>query len=96
MLGTLDTTDTTSISWGQRIEKFNLREVDLEPTAEDSLNHWVYAIEAVDAIPIYTEGSRAEDGTVGGGYYLSQGKLGVRVGIFFFLFFFLCHYSHAT
>ena len=34
----------------------------------------------VDAIPIYTDGSRAEDGIVGGGYYLLQGKLGVRVG----------------
>ena len=34
----------------------------------------------VNAIPIYPDGSMAEDGTVGGGYYLSQGKLGVRVG----------------
>ena len=41
---------------------------------------WAHAIRAVDAIPIYTDGSMAEDGTVGGGYYLSQGKLGVRVG----------------
>ena len=32
------------------------------------------------AVPIYTDGRNAEDGTVGGGYYLSQGELGVRVG----------------
>ena len=38
MLGTLDTTNTTRISWGQRIGKFNLPEVDLELQAEDSPN----------------------------------------------------------
>ena len=59
---------------------FNLQEVDLELMAEDSPNHWEHAIRAVDVIPIYTDGIRVEDGTVGGGYYLSQGKLGVRVG----------------
>ena len=80
MLETLDTTDTTRISWGQKIEKFNLQEVDLELTAQESPNRWEHAISAVDAISIYTDGSRAEDGTVGGGNYLSQGKLGVRVG----------------
>ena len=32
------------------------------------------------AVPIYTDGSKAEDSTVGVGYYLSQGELGVRVG----------------
>ena len=34
----------------------------------------------MDATLIYAHGSRAEDGTVGGGYYLSHGKLGVGVG----------------
>ena len=38
LLGTLDTTDTTRISWAQRIKRFNLQEVDLELTAEDSPN----------------------------------------------------------
>ena len=80
MLGTLETMDTTRITWGQRIEKFNLQEVDRELTAEDTPNRWEHAIRAVDAIPIYTDGIRAEDGTVGGGYYLSQGN-------FFFFFF---------
>ena len=32
------------------------------------------------AVPIYTDGSKAEDGTIGGEYYLSQGELRVRVG----------------
>ena len=51
LLGTLDTSDTTKISWGQRIEKCNLQEVDLELTAEDSPNQWEHAIRKVDAIP---------------------------------------------
>ena len=80
MFGTLDTTDTTRISWGQRIRKFNVREVDLEHIVEDRPNGWKHAIRTVDAIPIFTDRSRAEDGTVAGGYHLLQGTLGVTVG----------------
>ena len=48
--------------------------------AEESLRRWQNAIEQVEATHIYTHRSRAEDGTVGGGYYLLLGKLGIRVG----------------
>ena len=48
--------------------------------AEDSPNRWEHAIRTVDATPIYTDGSRVDNSIVRGGYYQSQGKLGVRVG----------------
>ena len=80
LLGTLDTSNTTRISWRQEVGKYDLQEVDSNLTAEDNARRCEHAIKQVEAVPIYTEGSQAEDGKLEGGYYLSEGELGVSVG----------------
>ena len=67
LLGTLDTLDTTRISWGQSVGKYDLQEIDFNITAEDSARIWEHSIQQVGAVPIYTDSSKAEDVTVGGG-----------------------------
>ena len=45
LLGTLDTSDTTRISWGQEVGKYNLQEVDFNLTAEDNVKRCEHAIQ---------------------------------------------------
>ena len=41
---------------------------------------WTEAIERTKRYPIFTDSSRSTEGVVGGGYYLQQGQLGIRIG----------------
>ena len=65
---------------GRTIPKFNLQETTLHCRKDSPAPYWQEAIVSVDATPIYTDGSKSEQGIVGGGYWFSQGKLGIRVG----------------
>ena len=38
------------------------------------------AIERTKRYPIFIDSSRSTEGVVGGGYYLQQGQLGIRIG----------------
>ena len=80
LLHTLETDREGRISWGKKIPKFNLQETLLNCSKESPAPYWQEAIASVDAIPIYTDGSKSETGVVGGRYWFSQGKLGIRVG----------------
>ena len=68
------------IEWGGDIERFELQETNLQCGPSTPTTTWEKAISLTKRTPIYTDGSRSEEEVVGGGYYLQQGQLGVRVG----------------
>ena len=68
------------IEWGGDIDKYELQETNLQYWPSTPTTTWEKAISLTKRTPIYTDGSRSEEGVVGGGYYLQQGQLGVRVG----------------
>ena len=72
--------DWTSLSWGLPIVKTDLQVVDHLCTAKSPVSVWEAAINNVPSTSIYTDGSKSEGGVVGGGYFFSQGSLGIRVG----------------
>ena len=68
------------IEWGGDIERFKLQETNLQCRPNTPTTTWEKAITLTKRIPVYADGSKSEEGVVGGGYYLQQGQLGVRVG----------------
>ena len=68
------------MEWGGDIERCELQETNLQCGTNTPKTTWEKAISLTKRTPIYTDGSRSEEGVVGGGYYLQQGQLGVRVG----------------
>ena len=68
------------LEWGGDIERFELQETNLQCGPNTLTTTCQKAICLTKRIPIYTDGSKSEEGVVGGGYHLQQGQLGVRVG----------------
>ena len=68
------------IEWGGDTDRYELQETKLQCGPSTPTTTWEKAISLTKRTPIYTDGSRSEEGVVGGGYYLQQGQLGVRVG----------------
>ena len=69
------------IEWGGDIDRYELQETNLQCGPSTPTTTWEKAISLTKRTPIYSDGSRSEEGVVGGGYYLQQGQLGVRVGM---------------
>ena len=69
------------IEWGGDIDSFELHETNLQCGPSTSKSIWEKAISLTKRTPIYTDSSKSDGGVVGGGYYLQQGQLGVRVGM---------------
>ena len=68
------------IEWGEDIERFELQETNLQCGPNTPTATWEKAISLTKRTPIDTDGTKSDGGVVGGGYYLQQGQLGVRVG----------------
>ena len=68
------------IEWGGDIKRFEMQETNLECGPNTPTTTWEKAISVMKRTPMHTDGSRSEQGVVGGGYYRQQGQLGVRVG----------------
>ena len=68
------------IEWGGDIERFELQQINLQCGPYTPTTTWEKAISLISRTSMYTDGSRSEAGVVGGGYYLQQGQVGVRVG----------------
>ena len=68
------------IEWEEDIDRFELHETNLQCGPSTPKSTWGKAISLTKRTPIYTDGSKSDGGVVGGGYYLQQGQLGVRVG----------------
>ena len=82
LLSKLEVEERETISWGEVIRRFTVKEVDLGCTTESPRYVWQAAIDVVSSsyTPIYIDESMSEEGIVGGGYYCTQGTLGIRVG----------------
>ena len=68
------------IEWGADIDRFEPHETILQCGPNTPKSTWETAISLTERTPIYTDGSQSDEVVVGGGYYLQQGQLGVRVG----------------
>ena len=68
------------ISWGGTVQRFNLSEISLPCDSKTPPHVWDEYIAKTQRYPVYTDGSRSTEGVVGGGYFLQQGQLGIRVG----------------
>ena len=61
------------IEWGGDIERFELQETNLQCGPTTPTIPWEKAICLMKRTPIYTDGSKSEQGVVGSGYHLQQG-----------------------
>ena len=68
------------IEWGGDIERFEMQETNLQCGPNTPTTIWEKAISLTKRTPIYTDGSRSEEGVVGSGYHWQQGPLGMRGG----------------
>ena len=67
------------IEWGGDVDRYEVQETNLQCGPSTPTTTWEKAISLTDRTSTYTDGSRSEERVVGGGYYLHQGQLGVRV-----------------
>src|SRR5258705_406963 len=84
MLAQLDLEEDEELSWGGLCPRVQVDELDLELGSTDNRDWWEYRLQDEDLIQgrklVYSDGSKLEDGKVGGGWYGEQQMGSTRVG----------------
>ena len=84
MLAQLDLEEDEELSWGGLCPRVEVEEIELEIEKADGKEWWEYRLKDQDLIQgrnlVYSDGSKLEDGKVGGGWYGEEETGSAQVG----------------